>query len=401
MHNTPRDVLVVGGGYAGVLAANRLAHRLPKGVRVTLLSDRDDLVHRVRLHEALAGRPFGRHPLRAMLAPRVAIVRGRAERLDARARRVVTDRGDSLPYDLALLAIGSSLATDVAGVREHAAGLASPESAARGAARLRELAPGSCVTVVGGSFTAIEAASEIAEAHPHLAVTLLASTFGPAFSDRARDHARESLDALGVRVREGDAVREVCDDAVVLCRGERVPSAMTVWGGGFKPAGPNLVTDLARDGFGRLLIDGDLRAVGHDDVFVAGDAAAPPPGMGFLRMGCASAMPMGAHAADNLARVARGEDTTAHRFAFVTRCTSFGRERALVESVRPDDTPDGRIVTGRTGALIKELICRYVIGMIRAERWVAGAYQWPRAVQAELPPRLGAGETAGVLRGEA
>jgi hypothetical protein len=69
--------------------------------------------------------------------------------------------------------------------------------------------------------------------------------------------------------------------------------------------------------------------------------------------------------------------------------------------VRPDDTPDGRIVTGRTGALIKELICRYVIGMIRAERWVAGAYQWPRAVQAELPPRLGAGETAGVLRGEA
>ena len=42
-------VVVIGGGYAGVMAANRLA--LCDDVMVTLIIARPDLVHRVRLHQ--------------------------------------------------------------------------------------------------------------------------------------------------------------------------------------------------------------------------------------------------------------------------------------------------------------------------------------------------------------
>ena len=38
---TPHHVLVVGGGYAGVLAANRARHRLGRADRVTLREDED------------------------------------------------------------------------------------------------------------------------------------------------------------------------------------------------------------------------------------------------------------------------------------------------------------------------------------------------------------------------
>ncbi|PWI05651.1 oxidoreductase [Streptomyces sp. NWU339] len=46
-------VVVIGGGYAGVMAANRLTLR--DDVTVTLINPRADFVHRVRLHQLVGG----------------------------------------------------------------------------------------------------------------------------------------------------------------------------------------------------------------------------------------------------------------------------------------------------------------------------------------------------------
>ncbi len=380
--STPHHLLVVGGGYAGVLAANRARHRLGRAARVTLLSERDDLVDRVRLHEALAGRALPALPLASLLADGVTHVHARAVRLDGARRSVTTAAGEVIAADALVVALGSALSVPVPGAREHAAGLASPERAALAAATLRGLPPGAPVVVVGGSLTALEVASEIAEAHPHLAVTMVSSHVGPTLSPKGVAYARTALDDLGVRVRDDATVREVTADAVVLADGERLPAALTVWAGGFTPAGAAIDSDLARDAVGRFVVDADLGAHGRTGVFVAGDAAAPPPGLAFLRMGCASAMPMGAQAADNAARHLAGKATAAHGFGFFVQCVSFGRARGLVQSVTPDDRALDRVVTGRAGAVIKEAICRFVIGMIRAERLVGGAYQWPRSLRA-------------------
>ena len=45
-------IVIVGAGYAGVLAANRVAGRLGKRAQVTLINDGAELVNRIRLHEA-------------------------------------------------------------------------------------------------------------------------------------------------------------------------------------------------------------------------------------------------------------------------------------------------------------------------------------------------------------
>lgn len=44
----------------------------------------------------------------------------------------------------------------------------------------------------------------------------------------------------------------------------------------------------------------------------------------------------------------------------------------------PDDRPDGRVLTGRSAVLVKESVCRFVIGMLRAERTLGGAFRWPK-----------------------
>lgn len=53
-HNSGRtEVVVIGGGYAGVLAANRLTGR--DDVAVTLVNPRPTFVERLRLHQLVAG----------------------------------------------------------------------------------------------------------------------------------------------------------------------------------------------------------------------------------------------------------------------------------------------------------------------------------------------------------
>lgn len=372
-----RHTLVLGGGYAGVLAANRLAHRLPADHTLTLLTDGDALLDRIRLHETLARGRAARVPFDRVLHPRVRLRRDRVHALDLN-RRAVIGSADATPFDALVLALGSAPASPVPGASTHTLALRDEDSARRTHQRLCALPPGAPVVVVGGSLTALEVAAEIAEAHPDLAVTLAARAFAPTLSPAGAAAARQSLDALGVIVRAPTTCVEVTPDAVRLDDGTVLPAAVTVWAGGFAPGGASLAGSLARDAQGRLRVRDDLQALDADGVFVAGDAAAPPDALPFLRMGCASAMPMGATAADNAVAWLRGEPTTPHRFAFWMQCVSLGRHAAVVQSVTADDRPNARVLTGRGAALVKESVCRFVLGMLRAERVMAGAYRWPR-----------------------
>ncbi|MEU6721054.1 hypothetical protein ABZ897_57195 [Nonomuraea sp. NPDC046802] len=52
---TPHKVVVIGGGYAGTLAANHLRTRAD--VDITLVNPRPEFVERIRLHQFVAARP--------------------------------------------------------------------------------------------------------------------------------------------------------------------------------------------------------------------------------------------------------------------------------------------------------------------------------------------------------
>jgi NADH dehydrogenase len=369
--------LVVGGGYAGVLAAHRLAHRLPAGHALTLLTEHDALLDRVRLHETLARGRSARIPLARLLHPRVRVTLGRARSID-RARRAVVTADGPISYDALLLAVGSALSSPIPGVAAHAHGLRDDDRAQAAFRRLSALPAGSPVVVLGGSLTALETAAEIAEAHPTLAVTLAARDFAPTLSAQGADAARRALDALGVIVRAPTTCAEVTAEGVRLDDGATLPAALAVWAGGFDPAGPSVPGEFSLDARGRIRVRDDLSALDAEGIFVAGDAAAPTAALPSLRMGCASAMPMGAAAADNLAAWLQGRPTTPHRFAFWMQCVSLGRRAAVVQSVTPDDRPTARVRTGRAAVLVKESVCRFVIGMLRAERTLGGAYRWPK-----------------------
>ncbi|WP_341483574.1 NAD(P)/FAD-dependent oxidoreductase [Streptomyces endophytica] len=212
-------VVVLGGGYAGMMAALRLAPH----ARVTLVDPDDRLTERVRLHEVAAGRPEVAHSRAELLrGTGVEHLAARATALDPDARVVHTDRGRTLRYDRLVYALGSHTDPRGAGQRSFTAETAT-------ALHRRLLTGPGALAVVGGGLTGIEMAAELAEAHPEWQVRLLTGgELGPGLSVRGRTHVRTVLDRLHVRVTEGRRVTDADDldaDAVVWTAALRATGA--------------------------------------------------------------------------------------------------------------------------------------------------------------------------------
>jgi NADH dehydrogenase FAD-containing subunit len=394
---TPADtsVVVVGAGYAGLIATNRLlgsltAQERPR-VGVTVVNARPDFVERIRLHELAAGsRDSVTRPLAGLLHPGAELVVGHAQRIDGAAGvvRVATAEGDrALPFDTVVYAVGSTAAMPVPGAREHALALGDLDGARAAAAAIRAAGDGVRVTVVGGGLTGVEAAAEVAERHPGARVTLLcAGALVPTMRPAARRSLVRTLRRLGVEVHEQTPVAALEEGKAVLADGRVEAFDVCLMATAFAVPGLARDSGLPVDGVGRLRVDATLRSTGDPRVVGAGDAVVVDALEGaHLRMGCAAALPLGGTAAGTVLAALRGEAPAPLSAGFVLQCLSLGRRRGYVQVVRPDDTARGLHLGGRAAALVKEQICRMVVDRPAAEATRPGAYSWPGGPRTGVP----------------
>lgn len=358
----PRNILVLGAGYAGLMAALRLSRRAGSAARVTVVNGSDAFVERIRLHQLATGQRLPVHSISKLLARRGAtLLTGWARDIDL-GRRTVDVDGRHIGYDSLVLALGSR--TDVMrvpGAAEHAHTLD-----ANGQARLRaalgSLPAGGRVVVAGGGLTAIEAASEIAESFPGLSVTLVsAGVVGELLSRRAQSYFRPALARLGVEVVEGCAITSVEPGRVSSSSGP-IDCDVCLWAAGFR-AHPLLEqAGLNVNQRGQARVDRELRALGHDSTWVIGDAASPHESVGApVHMCCKTALPMGAHAADNIARGLRDLPAQPLSLGDGGYCVSLGRRDGLLQLIRRDGVMTETIFTGRGVAFFKEQVCKFTV----------------------------------------
>ncbi|QMU79608.1 FAD-dependent oxidoreductase [Streptacidiphilus sp. PB12-B1b] len=382
--STHTEVVVVGGGYAGVMAANRLTQR--QDVSVTLINPRPAFVERIRLHQLVCGSHGAVVDYRDVLAEGVRLVVGSATRIDAPGRSVTLADGGSVGYDYLIYAVGSgSAAPRVPGAAEFAYPLADLEQARRLRAAVDAVPATAAVTVVGAGPTGIEAAAELAEQGRR--VTLVCGReLGPYLHPRGRRAVAKRLARLGVTVLGGpDAtVTAVTSDAVRLSGGHDLPSAVTVWTAGFGVPDLAARSGLSTDALGRLLTDETLTSVDDAHIVAAGDSAAPSDLP--LRMSCQAAEPLGAQAADTVLSRIAGSRPIPVDLAFVGQCISLGRRVGIFQIAHRDDTATRFHLVGRSGAKLKEFICVYTVKQLAREARKPGSYSW--AKDAKRPQRL-------------
>ncbi|MFI9784014.1 NAD(P)/FAD-dependent oxidoreductase [Kitasatospora sp. NPDC051984] len=346
---TGKHIVVIGAGYAGLSAAAGIG-RGPD--RVTLIAPERRFAHRVRQHEIAVGRRPSRPDIAHVLRGRkVDHLATRVLELDLAGRKVVTEDGKRIAYDTLVYALGSRVAwSDVPGAAEHAYSAEQAEELHR---RITDAPAPGTIAVVGGGATGIELATELAEAHPSWQARLVASgPVGGWLSARGRAHVLAVLHRLRVQVDEAHQVTAVTAAGLETPAGP-IPADVVVWAGSLEPHPLAADSGLAVTERGQAVVDDHLRSVSHPDVYVAGDAAATKvPGIGQLRMACATAQPQGRY----LGKLLTGRTDKPFSFRYLTQCLSLGRGEALVQMIHGDDSMKPRVVTGAAGRLVKSVI---------------------------------------------
>ncbi|MEV0523296.1 FAD-dependent oxidoreductase [Streptomyces sp. NPDC050439] len=369
-------VVVIGGGYAGVMAANRLTLR--DDVTVTLINPRPDFVHRVRLHQLVGGSDAAVVAYRDVLAEGARLVVDTATRIDAAGRSVALTSGGTLDYDYLIYAVGSGSARpSLPGAVEFAYPISTLEEAQRLRPVLDAASATAPVKVVGAGPTGIETAAELAE--QGRSVTLVCGgVLGPYLHTRGRRSVAKRLAKLGVTVIDGsDAkVTAVTRDAVRLADGRELPSEVTVWTVGFGVPDLAVRSGLGTDAAGRLLTDETLTSVDDARIVAAGDSAAPS-GLP-LRMSCLNAMPLGARAADTVLSRLAGEQPESLHQSFYAQCVSLGRSAGIYQLADRSDTAVWLHIGGGLGARIKELICKGIPDHLTEEAHKPGSFRLHR-----------------------
>ncbi|MBL0205083.1 MAG: NAD(P)/FAD-dependent oxidoreductase [Candidatus Microthrix sp.] len=296
-------VVVVGGGFAGVGCATRLARH---DVAVTLL-DRNNyhqfqpLLYQVATAE-LAVVDVAR-PLRGIFArhPSVRVKRVDVVSVDVEDRSVTTADGDTFGGDYLVLAAGSKPNFfNTPGAQQHAFPLYSVADANRLRNRLFEVFEDADndatlidrgalnIVVVGAGPTGVETAGAVADLVndvmpkryrdldlDRVAITIV--DLGPAvlgpFSDTASAYATKRLGTLGVNLRLKTGVEEVTTEGVLLSDGTEIASRTVVWAGGITAPDLAAASGLDAGRGGRLTAQPDLTVHGHPSVYAIGDMA--------------------------------------------------------------------------------------------------------------------------------
>lgn len=372
-------VVIIGAGYAGIMAANRLAGN-GRDLSIVVINPVADFVERIRLHEVAAGsRATAAVPMRSVLSGQVSVVQDSASRIDADNRRVHFASGRTpLDYDALLYAVGSGWAPSR--VPEGAYGFGDPESAARLRVRLSWLDQGAVVSIVGAGLTGIELATEIAQQHPRLQVRVVSrGLIAGDLSQSGTQAVRARLAVLGVEMVENADVQRCDDRTLTTSGGDTFLSDCTVWAAGFTVPGLARDSGLPTDSQGRLIVGDSLSCAEFPEIFGAGDAVRVPDSVGrHLRMSCASALPLGAHAADSIVARLEGRSPAVLSVGYMIRCISLGRRSGLIQTVTADDRPRRFAVRGLLAGLAKEQVCTMTLSWIRGEMRRSGSFAWPK-----------------------
>lgn len=356
------QVIIIGGGFAGLAAARRLRN---VACEVTLVDRHNHHVFQPLLYQvATAGLSPGdiASPIRWVLRnqPRLRVLLANVEHIDSAAKTVRLDHGDLLSYDYLIVAAGathsyfgkdqwSSVAPglktldDALAIRRRL--LLAFEEAERepNPVYQRRLLT---FVLIGGGPTGVELAGALGEiarqalrsefdaVDPAIArITLIEAgpSILPAFPEELRESARRALVRLGIEVRVGKPVTNV-EEGAVWIGDERIEAHTILWAAGVaaapisKDLGPKL------DRAGRVIVDADLSAPGHPGVFIAGDLASFSHQTGSPLPGVAQvAKQEGRHAAANVARAIEGKTTTAFRYIDPGNMATIGRNNAIAD----------------------------------------------------------------------
>jgi NADH dehydrogenase len=299
-----KHVVIVGGGFAGLNCARKLAER--PDVRVTLIDKNNYQQFQPLLYQVATAAlsatnvAFG---LRGVLQghANVDVKMVEATSVDLNTRTVDTAQGEKYQGDFLVLATGSQANFfGTPGAAQHAYPLYSLHDAEKLRSRILAVIEAadrdpSLVDKGALNFVIVGAGptgTETAGAFGDMAVTGVRKVFQDlavkkaqivlvdrghvvlgAFSPKAQTYAAKILQQRGVQLRLGTSVKEVGEGHVILSDGTRIETHTVIWAGGLKASPLSGNVGIATGHGGRIDVQADLTVPGFPTVYALGDVA--------------------------------------------------------------------------------------------------------------------------------
>ncbi|MCB0919965.1 MAG: NAD(P)/FAD-dependent oxidoreductase [Actinobacteria bacterium] len=367
MSQRPR-VVIVGAGFGGLAAARKLEKQ---PVEVTLIDRNNYHTFQPLLYQvATAGlnpADVG-YPIRGVFRKRrsVKVKMGEVTGVDYAGQRVHLKGEDPIGYDYLILAAGSTTNYfGTPGAQEHAHPLYTLTDAIELRSHILSMfeaadsidgliAEGVLnFVVVGGGATGVEVSGAVSElinkvleddfhdldvSRAQVILAEMGDTLLAPFDEKLRNYAKKTLEKKGVKVRLGEAVKEIHDDHVVLGSGEKLMTSTVVWAAGVKAGALGGALDLPTGRGGRIDVDPDFRVTGHENVFAIGDFANAPDGRGGTMPQLAQpAIQGGKHVAKQILHLMAGKPTKEFKYFDKGIMATIGRSAAVAELPKGPD----------------------------------------------------------------
>ena len=372
----PTEVLILGGGFAGVSAAREFERKRRRDLRVTLVSRNNYLLFTPMLPEVAGGTIDARditQPLRAGLR-RTNFEFAEAVEVDLPGHAVavespLTRERKTLHFDELALALGSTTSTfGLPGVDEHTLPLKTMSDAItlrnrvlgalEVAAATRQLIERDRLlrfVIVGGGFTGVEAAGELL-AFIHSVLPFYRGIERSQISaelvesgNRLLQHlppkfgkqAAASLRNRGITLHMGRKIAAVDARGLRLEDGARIESGTIVWSAGIEPDSLVKTLGVRLSKHGAIVVNPDFSVPECRAVWAIGDCAAIPKSNGGTYAPLAqNAVREGPLLARNIIAKVAGSTTKDFTYRELGQMASLGDRHGLAE------LPGGRMLSG-------------------------------------------------------
>lgn len=398
IHLKKPKIVILGAGYGGLMTATRLQKQIGANDAEIILVNKNDYHYETTwLHEASAGTLHHdrvRYDISKVIDNgKVEFVKGTAVEIKTDEKKVLLEKGE-LEYDYLVVALGGESETfGIKGLKEYAFSISNINSARQirehieyqfATYNTEEVKDDTRLSIVvgGAGFTGIEFLGELGNRIPELCkeydvpfekVKIVcveaAPMVLPGFDPELVEYAVAHLEKKGVQFRIGTAIKEGTPDGIIVAKGEddveEIKAGTVIWAAGIRG---NAI--IEKSGFeamrGRIKVDENLRAPGHDNIFVIGDSSLvineeinrPYPPTAQI------AMQQGELVAKNIAALIQNKELGSFTFDNKGTVCSLGEDDAI-------GVVFGKKVVGKKASFMKKMVDNRALLMIGGASLVA------------------------------
>jgi NADH dehydrogenase len=298
-----RKIVILGGGYGGVLTAKKLAKKFKKddNIEITLIDKKPYHTLLTELHEVAANRAPEdsiRIDLKKIFAKRkVDVVLDEINNIDF-DEQVLKSESKEYKYDYLVVGTGCKPTFfGIPGAEEHTHQLWSYEDAVNLKEHILHMFRKAVketnkekrqkmltFVVVGGGFTGIEMIGELGEWKNRLCkdfhidkeevklyVVDAMSKILPIFPDNLIKKAEKRLRKLGVNIITNAGITEVAKDKVTLGDKGEINTNTVIWAAGVEGSDTVGKMGLKQQGRKRIVTNEKLQTIDYENVYVVGD----------------------------------------------------------------------------------------------------------------------------------